>query len=44
MLFGLRASGLPGVSDGRESASPAGDPDSIPGSGRPPGEGNGYPL
>ena len=27
-----------------ESACSAGDPDSIPGSGRPPGEGNGNPL
>ena len=30
--------------DGKESASSAGDPGSIPGSGRSPGEGNGYPL
>ena len=28
----------------KESASNAGDPDSIPGSGRYPGEGNSYPL
>ena len=32
--------GLPGVSDGKESAWNAGDPGSIPGSGRFPGEGN----
>ena len=29
---------------GKESACNAGDPGSIPGSGRPPGEGNGNPL
>ena len=33
--------GFPGASDGKESAGDAG---SIPGLGRPPGEGNGYPL
>ena len=31
-------------SDGKESACRAGDPGSIPGSGRSPGEGNGNPL
>ena len=31
-------------SGGKESACNAGDPDSIPGSGRSPGEGNGNPL
>ena len=36
--------GFPGGSAGKESACNAGDPSSIPGSGRPPGEGNGYPL
>ena len=30
--------------DGKESACSAGDLGMIPGSGRPPGEGNGYPL
>ena len=35
--------GLSG-SDGKESAYDAGDPDSIPGSGRSPGGGNGNPL
>ena len=35
---------FPGGSDGKESACNAGDPDSIPGSGRSPVEGNGYPL
>ena len=36
--------GLPGGSDGKESACNAGDKGSIPGSGRSPGEGNGNPL
>ena len=36
--------GFPGGSDGEEYACNAGDLGSIPGSGRPPGEGNGYPL
>ena len=36
--------GLPGGSDGNESTCNAGDPGLIPGSGRSPGEGNGYPL
>ena len=36
--------GLPGVLDGKESACNARDPGSVPGSGRSPGEGNGYPL
>ena len=36
--------GFPGGSDGKESACSAGDPSLIPGSGRPPGEGNGNPL
>ena len=31
-------------SDGKESACNAGDPSSIPGWGRSPGEGNGNPL
>ena len=30
--------------DGKETACSAGDPGSIPGSGRSPGEGNGNPL
>jgi len=34
----------PGSSAGKESACNAGDPGSIPGSGRSPGEGIGYPL
>ena len=35
--------GFPGGSDGKESARNAGDPCSIPGSGRSPEEGNGKP-
>ena len=35
---------FPGGSDGKESTYNAGDPGSTPGSERPPGEGNGYPL
>ena len=34
----------PDSSDGKESASNAGDPDSIPGSGKSPGGGNGNPF
>ena len=36
--------GLPGGSDGKEFACNAGDLDSIPGLGRPPGEGKVYLL
>ena len=36
--------GFPGDSDGKKSAYKAGDLGLIPGSGRPPGEGNGSPL
>ena len=36
--------GFPSSSDGKASASNAGDPGSIPGLGRSPGEGNGNPL
>ena len=36
--------GFPGGSDSKESACNAGDPGSIPGSGRSPREGNGYLL
>ena len=35
---------IPGGSDKKESAFNAGDPDSIPGPGRYPAEGNDYPL
>ena len=36
--------GFPSGSDSKESASNVGDPGSFRGSGRSPGEGNGYPL
>ena len=36
--------GFPDSSAGKESACNAGDPSSIPGSGRSPGKGIGYPL
>ena len=36
--------GFPGGADGKESVCNAGNPVSIPGSGRSPGEGNGNPL
>ena len=36
--------GFSGASVGKESACNAGNPGSIPGSGRSPGEGNGNPL
>ena len=35
---------VPGGSDGKVPVYNAGDPGSIPGSGRSPGEGNGNPL
>ena len=35
---------IPGNSAGKESACNVGEPGSIPGSGRSPGEGIGYPL
>ena len=40
----MPAKGFPGSSDGKESAFSAGDPGSISGLGRFPGEGNGNPL
>ena len=42
-LAGFRV-GFPGSSGGKEPAHNAGEPDSTPGSGRSPGEGNGSPL
>ena len=36
--------GFPGASDGKESACNVGDQGLIPGLGRSPGEGKGYPL
>ena len=44
MYLGLKGEGFPGSSAGKESACNAGDPDLIPGSGRSPAEGIGYPL
>ena len=43
-LHHLLTSLVPGGSEVKGSASNAGDPGSIPGSGRSPGEGNGNPL
>ena len=40
----MNEEGLPGGSEGEESACNAGDPGSIPGLGRYPEEGNGNPL
>ena len=40
----MRELGFPGGSEVKVSASNEGDLGSIPGSGRPPGEGNGNPL
>ena len=40
----MRTNGFPDSSVGKESTCNAGDPDSIPGSGRSDGEGIGYPL
>ena len=40
----LLGTGFPGCSAGKESACNAGDLGLIPGSGRSPGEGKGYPL
>ena len=42
--FNSQPAGCPGGSAGKESACSAGDPGSIPRSGRSPGEGTGYPL
>ena len=40
----LRLTYFPGGSDNKAAAYNVGDPGSIPGSGRSPGEGNGNPL
>ena len=42
--MGMLSPQFPGSSVGKESACNVGEPGSIPGLGRPPGEGNGYPL
>ena len=44
MTFTFTFQGFPDSSVGKESACKAGDPGSIPGSGRSAGEGIGYPL
>ena len=44
LLLRLRLMDFTGGSDGKESACNAGDPGSILGSGKSPGEGNGNPL
>ena len=44
LSLSLGMKGFPGGSDGKESDSNAGDPGSIPVSGRSPGIGNGNPL
>ena len=44
MREGDICTGFPGGSDGKESACRAGDSGLIPGLGRPPAEGNGYPI
>ena len=44
MYFCIVALGLSGWLGGKESACSAGDPGSIPGLGRSPGGGHGYPL
>ena len=43
-LLPTQSVGFPGGSEGEASARNAGDPGSIPGSGKSPGEGNGNPL
>ena len=44
IILSTNEEGFPGGSAGKESACSAGDPGSIPGSGRFPGEGRDYPL
>ena len=43
-LLNTHKKGFPGGSDDKESTCNAGDLALIPGSGRSPGEGNGYPF
>ena len=42
--YNIHQRGFPGGSDSKEPACNVGDPGLIPGSGRSPGEGKGYPL
>ena len=44
VFVSMESMGFPGTSAGKEVTHNAGDPSSIPGSGRSPGEGIGYPL
>ena len=44
LCISLAPMGFPGSPDGKESACYAGDTGSFPGSGRSPGDVNGYPL
>ena len=44
LTFPVINQGFPGSSAGKESTCNAGDPGSIPGSGRSAGDGIGYPL
>ena len=44
MLAAVKILDFPGGSDGKASVYNAGDPGSIPGSGRSPGKGNGNPF
>ena len=44
ICISLNRKGFPGGSKDKASACSAGDPGSIPGLGRSPGEGNGNPL
>ena len=44
MAFIMLKQGFPGGSDAKEHACETGDLGLIPGSGKSPGEGNGYPL
>ena len=44
MLFPWECLGFPGGLDSKESACNAGDPGSIPGLGRSPGDGDGHPI
>ena len=43
-ICGQSKQGIPGGAGSKDSACNSGDPDSIPGSGRSPGEGNSDPL
>ena len=44
LMMAILTRGFPGGSDGKESACNVGDLGLIPGLGRSPGEGKGYPL